>query len=69
MNIRKKDSNLTTKQRKAIISDKVGNYENHPFFVKKFEKANAFLDKIGLPDFLVQKSSTTTKRSTEKNIP
>jgi hypothetical protein len=67
MNIRKKDSYLTTKQRKAIISDKVGNYENHPFFVEKFEKANAFLDRVGLPDFVLKKSSTTTKVSKEKS--
>ena len=33
----------------AIISDQVGNYEHHPFFVKKAEKAKAFLNANGLP--------------------
>jgi hypothetical protein len=39
----------------AIISDKVGNYENHPFFVKKAEEAKAFLDKAGIPKELLKK--------------
>lgn len=33
----------------GIISDKVGNYENHPFFVKKTEEARAFIKKAGFP--------------------
>ncbi|MEO5562684.1 MAG: hypothetical protein ABIR18_04595 [Chitinophagaceae bacterium] len=33
----------------AIISDKVGNYENDPFFIKKAEDAKAFLKKAGFP--------------------
>lgn len=56
MNIRKRDSHVTTKQRKAIFSDKVGNFENHPFFVKKKEEAKAFLAKAGLPDILIKKA-------------
>lgn len=38
--------------KKAIISDKVGNYENHPFFVEKTKAAKEFLDKVGLPEEL-----------------
>jgi hypothetical protein len=33
----------------AIIDPKVGNYEKHPFFVKKANEAKAFLKKVGLP--------------------
>lgn len=36
----------------AIISAQVGSYENHPFFVKKAEKAKAFIDTHGLPEEL-----------------
>jgi hypothetical protein len=39
----------------AIISDRVGNYENHPFFVKKAERAKAFIEKNGLPKELAKK--------------
>ena len=31
------------------VSDDVGNYEKHPFFVKKANAAKAFLKKVGLP--------------------
>ena len=31
------------------VSDEVGNYEKHPFFVKKANAAKAFLKKVGLP--------------------
>lgn len=33
----------------AIISDRVGNYEHHPFFVRKAEKAKAFIEAHGMP--------------------
>ena len=33
----------------AIVSDKVGNYANDPYFVKKANAAKAFLEKVGLP--------------------
>ncbi|GGB23074.1 hypothetical protein [Puia dinghuensis] len=33
----------------AIISDRVGNYQNHPFFVKMAERAKAFIEAHGLP--------------------
>lgn len=41
----------------AIISDRVGNYRNHPFFVKKAEKARAFIEAHGLPKELEQKKA------------
>ncbi len=40
----------------AIVSDKVGSYEKHPFFVKKKEAAKAFLKKVGLPKQLAAKN-------------
>jgi hypothetical protein len=39
----------------AIVSDRVGNHENHPFFVKKAERAKAFIEKNGLPKELTEK--------------
>jgi hypothetical protein len=33
----------------AIIDAKVGNYEKHPFFVKKANEASAILKAAGLP--------------------
>jgi hypothetical protein len=41
----------------AIISDRIGNHENHPFFVKKAERAKAFIEKNGLPKELTRKHS------------
>ena len=36
------------------IDPKVGNYEKHPFFVKKTNEAKAFLNKAGLPKQLTK---------------
>lgn len=33
------------------VSDKVGNYEKHPFFIKKANEVKEFLKKAGLPEF------------------
>ncbi|MBX9784223.1 MAG: hypothetical protein K2X48_13115 [Chitinophagaceae bacterium] len=33
----------------GIIDPKVGNYEKHPFFVKKANEAKALLKAVGLP--------------------
>lgn len=33
----------------GIIDPGVGNYENHPFFVKKANEAREFIEKYGLP--------------------
>lgn len=41
----------------AIVSSEVGNYEKHPFFVKKAEAAKALLEKVGLPKQLQLDSS------------
>jgi len=34
------------------VSDTVGNYENHPFFVKKAKEAKEFLKKAGIPKYI-----------------
>lgn len=39
----------TTKKTSAIIDPKVGNYEKHPFFVKKANEAKALIKAVGLP--------------------
>ena len=33
----------------AVVDNKVGNYEKHPFFVKKANEAKALLKAVGLP--------------------
>jgi hypothetical protein len=33
----------------AIVSDKVGNYANDPYFVKKANAAKELLERVGLP--------------------
>lgn len=35
--------------KKAIISDDVRNYDNHPFFLKKAEQARKAIEQAGLP--------------------
>ena len=40
----------------AVVDPKVGNYEKHPFFVKKAASAKALLKKVGLPKQLEAKS-------------
>lgn len=44
-----------TEKRIAIFSDKVGNYEKDPYFIKKKEAAKAFLKNAGLPASWVKK--------------
>jgi hypothetical protein len=51
----KKDKKKPGKKTGAIVSDHVGNYETHPFFIKKAKKAKAFLKLAGLPKQLVSK--------------
>jgi hypothetical protein len=43
-----------TKKVNAIVDQKVGNYEKHPFFVKKANAAKALLKEVGLPKKLVR---------------
>ena len=38
----------------AIVDPKVGNYEKHPFFVKKANAAKALLKEVGLPKQLAK---------------
>jgi hypothetical protein len=55
MAIKKSDKKTAGTKSKAIISDKVGNYEKHPFFVKKKAAAKAFLKEAGLPLQMLRK--------------
>jgi hypothetical protein len=50
-----KDKKKPAAPARAIVSDKVGNYETHTFFVNKAAKAKAFLKKVGLPKQLAAK--------------
>ena len=38
----------------ATITKEVGNYEKHPFFVKKANDMKEFLEKVGLPKRLAK---------------
>ena len=38
-----------TKKAFAVVDPTVGNYEKHPFFVKKANTAKALLKAVGLP--------------------
>ena len=40
---------INNKKISAIIDNKVGNYEKHPFFVKKANAAKALVKAVGLP--------------------
>jgi hypothetical protein len=40
---------ISKKRTSAIIDPKVGNYEKHPFFVKKANEAKALIKAVGLP--------------------
>ena len=39
-----------------VVTETVGNYEKHPFFIKKAKAAKEILRKVGLPSTLVQKT-------------
>lgn len=45
----------STNKKTAVVSDSVGNYEKHPFFIKKAVAAKALLLKVGLPKQLTKK--------------
>jgi len=51
----KKDQKKPYKKTGAIVSANVGNYETHPFFIKKAKKAKAYLKTAGLPKQFVIK--------------
>ena len=38
----------------GTVNSKVGNYEKHPFFVKKANEAKALLKAVGLPKKLAK---------------
>ena len=40
---------LANKTINVIVTDGIGNYEKHPFFIKKTAAAKALLSKVGLP--------------------
>ena len=48
--------NKKTRNKKvlAVVDPKVGNYEKHPFFVKKANEAKALLKAVGLPKKLAK---------------
>ncbi len=50
-------SNSLKKKNPPKVNGDVGNYEKHPFFVKKVKKAKELLEKVGLPKALVNNSS------------
>ena len=59
MNLKGKNSNTSSKNQRSssvVVSDTVGSYEKHPFFIKKAAAAKALLHKVGLPKQLAKKS-------------
>ena len=53
-----KEKNSTTSKaskKNAVVNDEVGNYEKHPFFIKKAVAAKSLLLQIGLPKQLAKK--------------
>ena len=44
-------------QKPPVISNDVGNYEKHPFFVKKVNAAKEFLAHAGVPKQFVKKQA------------
>jgi hypothetical protein len=56
-----KDKNISkkgtsTKKSSAVVTDSVGSYEKHPFFIKKAVAAKTLLLKVGLPKQLTKKA-------------
>ncbi|HKC35670.1 MAG TPA: hypothetical protein VKB95_06390 [Chitinophagaceae bacterium] len=49
-----KAKNTTKKKTYAEVDPKVGNYEKHPFFVRKANDARALLKAVGLPKKLAK---------------
>jgi hypothetical protein len=49
----KKVQKKPSKKTGAIVSANVGNYETHPFFVKKTKKAKTYLKAAGLPNHII----------------
>ena len=53
----KKDKKISGKKVHAIIDPSVGNYEKHPFFVKKANKMKELIEQVGLPKKFYGKNS------------
>ncbi len=54
MPITTKHKKISRKERaSSIVDNKVGNYEKHPFFIKKANEAKAFFKEVGLPKKLI----------------
>lgn len=51
----KSSKSKTRKQKRAVISNKVRDYGNDPFVIKKADASQKFLEKHGFPD-VVKKS-------------
>ena len=54
MPVTAKNKKTTKKKLLAVVDPKVGNYEKHPFFVKKSNEAKALLKAAGLPKKLAK---------------
>ena len=49
-----KKNNVPKKLGNIIISDEVRDYGNHPYFVKKADDSQKFLEKHGFPEGLIK---------------
>ena len=45
----KNKKTVSKKKTLAVVDPGVGNYEKHPFFIKKANEAKALLKAVGLP--------------------
>jgi hypothetical protein len=52
--IAKNKTGTKNKKAFAVVDSKVGNYEKHPFFIKKANAAKALLKAVGLPKQLAK---------------
>ena len=48
---------MATNKKSAFDSELVGNYEKHPFFIKKAAAARTLLTQVGLPKRLTSKEN------------
>jgi hypothetical protein len=58
MNLKTKNKSNTKKipTKKSSASDTVGNYEKHPFFIKKANSVKNLLLEVGLPKDLIKRN-------------
>ncbi len=55
MPIVKHKSKAKKQKPNGVVDSSVGNYEKHPFFVKKANEAKALIKEVGLPKELKKK--------------